>query len=149
MLVGGGSVGRLRLDYLCVLAVASCYQRRPLRLPAILQWMPGGVVPTLSADAGGAPKDGFRPAAPASARGHGLRCQRTPRGASTLSTLPPPVNSQYREFCKYFLWRVLHPPSRILESSDDKTAAAVGAGVGTAAGVGLAAGVGFALVAVS
>lgn len=97
MLGGGGSVGRLRLDYLCVLAVASCYQRRPLRLPAILQWMPGGVVPTLSADAGGAPKNGFRPAAPASARCHGLRCQRTPGGVCNVSALPPPCNSQSRQ----------------------------------------------------
>ena len=29
MLSSGGSVGRLRLDYLCVLAVASCYRLPP------------------------------------------------------------------------------------------------------------------------
>ena len=83
--------------YLCVLAVAPRYWCRPLRLPAILQWMPGGMVPTLSADAGGAPKNGFRPAAPASARCHGLRCQRTPGGVCNVSALPPPCNSQNRQ----------------------------------------------------
>jgi hypothetical protein len=65
--------------------------------------------------------------------------------ATTVSALPPPCNSQVWKFCKIFSCRILHPPRRILASSDDKTAAVVGAGVGTAAGVGLAAGVGFAL----
>lgn len=36
---------------------------------------PGVMFPMSSADAGGAPGNGFRPAAPASARGYGPRCQ--------------------------------------------------------------------------
>ena len=74
----------------------------------------------------------------------GLDVKESTRDASNVSALPPPCNSQVWKFCKIFCWRVLHPPSRKLTSSDDKTAAAVGGGVGTAAGVGLAAGVGFA-----
>jgi len=71
-----------------------------------------------------------------------------PQGARAMYRhIRPPSTVKYGNFAKYFPWRILHPPGRILESSDDRGAAAVGVGVGTAAGVGLAAGVGFAPVA--
>ena len=69
-----------------------------------------------------------------------------------ISTSAPLQQSKQTNlaFCeRFFCWRVLHPPRRILAYSDDRGAAAVGAGVGTAAGAGLAVGVGFAPVAVS
>jgi len=95
MLSSGGSVGRLRFDYLCVLAVAVVLltaARCDFR-PSC-NGCPGVGVPSLGCIAEGAQKNGFRPAAATMLPGHGLGCQRTPRGASSVSTHPPPCKRQ-------------------------------------------------------
>jgi len=98
-----GPAAPLRLDYLCVLAVASCYQRRPLRLPTILQWMLGGGVPNVVRRCGGCPEGRLVACRPRNCSRSWVEMSKNPRGTQPLYRhFRPLATVKYGNSAKYF-----------------------------------------------